>query len=179
MKITISGDIGSGKSTVAKLLCKDLKLEYYSTGRMFRRIALDMNLSLRELTELSEKDERIDKRIDHYQKKLGEMQDDFVLEGRLGWYFVQDSVKVYLKVEPREGARRILEHKRKNEKYKSLEQAVKQLKNRRESENKRYKRLYNADVEDMKNYDLIIDTTNISAAKVTNKIKKYIKKATF
>ena len=39
MKISITGDLGSGKSTVAKQLAKDLGFDYISTGTIFREIA--------------------------------------------------------------------------------------------------------------------------------------------
>ncbi len=174
MKITISGDIGSGKSTVAKIVAKRLNLSYYSTGQIFRKMAYDMGLSLLELSELAEKDKRIDKRIDNYQKRLGEKEDNFVFEGRLGWYFIPDSVKVYLKVDVEEAARRIMNDNRSDEKFSSLEEAIKSIKERREFERRRYKSHYGIDIEDPSNYDLIIDTTKIPPDKVADKIVDYL-----
>lgn len=40
MIITIDGPAGSGKSTIAKLLAKELHLEYLDTGAMYRSVAL-------------------------------------------------------------------------------------------------------------------------------------------
>lgn len=174
MKLTIAGQPGSGKSTVAKILAKKLKLKHYSTGDLFRKLAKDMRVSFKKLTRMALTDKRIDKRIDAYSKKLGEREDDFVMDTRLGYHFIPDSVKIFLKVEPREGARRILSHKRQEEKFKSLQEAAESIKERRRIENERYKELYNLDMEDESNYDLIIDTTRIPATKVAEKIIEYI-----
>ena len=170
MKITITGDPGSGKSTVSKMLSQELKLKYSSTGEMFRRIAHDMNLSFKELTQHAEKDARIDKRIDNYQKTLGKKEDNFILEGRLGFHFIPDSIKIKLTVKPEEAAKRIMQDKRRDESYLNLQEAIKAVNERKASEKKRYKESYNIDVEDSKNYDLIIDTTIIPAAEVVKKI---------
>ena len=43
--ITISGVIGSGKSTVAKMLAQKLKWQYYSTGMAQRKIAEEMGIT--------------------------------------------------------------------------------------------------------------------------------------
>jgi len=45
MILTITGDLGSGKSTVAKLVSEKLKLKYYSTGSIFRKIACRLQFS--------------------------------------------------------------------------------------------------------------------------------------
>ena len=176
MIITITGDLGSGKSTVAKLVAKELKLNYYSTGSIFRKLALDMQLSLKDLGELAKTDKRIDKRIDDYQKKIGEKEDDFILEGRLGFHFIPESVKVCLKVKLEEAAKRIILDNRSDEKFKSLAQAVESIKLRRKMEKDRYLELYSLDIDDEKNYDLVIDTTVIPATEVAKKIIKFVKK---
>ena len=62
--ITISGVIGSGKSTVAKMLSQKLGWQYYSTGMAQRKIAEEMGLTTIELNALSLKDPSIDERVD-------------------------------------------------------------------------------------------------------------------
>jgi cytidylate kinase len=174
MILTITGDLGSGKSTVAKIVAEKLKLKYYSTGSIFRKVAADMQLSLKELGELAKKDKRIDKRIDDYQKKLGEKEDDFILEGRLGFHFVPKSVKICLKVELNESAKRIISDKRSDESFETLDEAINAIKIRRNSEKERYKELYNVDIDNLKNYDLVIDTTVIPASEVAKKIIEFV-----
>ena len=49
MIIAISGKAGSGKSTIAELLAKKLKLKHYSIGNLMREMAKKKNISLRFL----------------------------------------------------------------------------------------------------------------------------------
>jgi CMP/dCMP kinase len=57
LNIAIDGPAGSGKSTVAKMLSENLKIEYINTGAMYRAVtllALENNLSDKNVTSLVE-----------------------------------------------------------------------------------------------------------------------------
>ena len=56
MIITISGALGSGKSTVAKILVRKFNLKHYSTGDFMREIAAKRGVTLLELSKLAETD---------------------------------------------------------------------------------------------------------------------------
>src|SRR3989344_6212851 len=104
MIITLAGDIGSGKSTVAKLLAAQLHLKHYSTGDFMREMAIKEGISLLVLSARAENDSSVDQVLDSRQKRLGEEEKNFVLDARLGWFFIPQSFKVYLKVDPKVGA---------------------------------------------------------------------------
>lgn len=181
MKITISGTLGSGKSTVAKIIEKKLRIKRYHSGGFMRKMAEERGMTLNELQEIAEKSREIDDEIDTRQKKLGEEENNFIFEGRLGYHFIPDAYKIYLKTDTEVAAERILkamqekdEEREKEGLTKNKEEIIKSLKRRRESEKKRYLELYNLNYEDENNYDLIIDTTNINAEEVANKIIKKI-----
>ncbi len=176
MIITIAGDPGSGKSTVAKILAGKLDMDYFSTGELFRKIAEDMNMPLLELTKKAEQNPHYDKVIDEYQQKLGREEDNFILEGRLGFYFIPKSVKICLKVSSAEAARRIYSDKRKGENNSSIEDTLRNIIIREKSEKKRFRKLYGVDIDDESNYDFVINTTNISAKRVVEKIMNFLKK---
>jgi len=78
-----------------------------------RKLAQERNMSLIELSRIAEKDSEIDKEIDKRQAQLGQNLDNFVIDGRLAWYFIPKSIKIYLDVSEKEAARRI--HKDKKE----------------------------------------------------------------
>lgn len=175
MIVTISGMPGAGKSTIAKLIAKKLNLEHYSGGDYRREIAKQMNISLAELNKLGEKEFWTDKQADDWQKNLGKTKDNFIIDSRLGFHFIPNSIKILLKVSLEEGAKRILEESREHEKFKNLKEAEKFCKERMESDIKRYEQYYNVNLYDENNYDLVIDTTNLQIPEVEKKVLNFIK----
>ncbi len=182
MIITISGMPGSGKSSVGKLLAKKLEMKRYYMGGMRREMARERGMSLAELNELGEKEEWTDKEVDDYQKKLGEKEDNFIIEGRTSFFLIPESIKVFLEVDERTGAERILKDlketgdKRNEGVEERLEEVERSMKQRIESDVKRYKKYYNVDITDRNHYDLIIDTTDLSVEQVVEKIIEFIEK---
>ncbi len=180
MIVTIGGIPGSGKTTLSKFLKEELGWNWYYMGSIFRNIANEKGLTLNELHELAKKNPEIDHEIDAYQKKLGEEQDNFIMEGRTSFYFIPHSFKVYLSVDLYVAAKRILDdtkiNENRNEQYDSLEHSYRELKRRMELESAQYKREYGFDNHDTSNYDLVIDTTNISPREVEQRVLSEIKK---
>jgi predicted cytidylate kinase len=177
MKITIAGKAGSGKSVVSERLAKDLGYKHYSTGDFWREIASEMGMDVLTLNKYAETHEEIDHKMDDRQKKLGETEDDFVIDGRLSWHFVPDSVKIFLDVKDEVGAERILGDKtRTTEGYHDVKDAVVKLHERRDSEKKRYGDLYGIDPYDVSNYDIVVDTTSLTIEEVVAEVKKEIEK---
>lgn len=176
MIITISGKAGSGKSTIAKLLAKKLKLKHYSIGDLMRRLAKEKNISLLELSRLAEKDSSIDKELDKKQIKLSK-EDDFVIDGRLTAFFIPNAdFKIFLECKDKVRAERILKDKREAEKSKDLNETIKKIKKREDSERKRYKEYYNVDYYKKGLYDLVVDTSDLSVDEVIEKIIERVEK---
>jgi len=160
MKITISGEPGSGKSTIAKLLAQKLNLKHLSSGDFMRDMAKKMGITFMELTKQALDDAEIDKEIDSTLQNWGQEQDDFVIDARLAFHFIPDSLKIFLTVDKEEAAKRIFEQKREDEKSNvTLEQTKQNMQTRIEIEKQRYKKLYNLDYFDQSNYDIVFDTT--------------------
>ncbi len=179
MIITISGVPGSGKSSVAKLLALKLGLRHYSTGDFMRLIAEERGITLLELSKIAERDKSIDKELDAYSMKLGEKEDNFVLDARLGFHFIPRSVKVFLGVLPEEAANRIFnspKHKLQEKENKNYETTLRNIRKRMESERKRYISLYGVDYGDKRNYDLVINTDEKSIDMVCDEVVSFIKK---
>ncbi|MBD3313645.1 AAA family ATPase [Candidatus Woesearchaeota archaeon] len=176
MKITIGGRAGSGKSTVARLVAEKLGLKHYSMGDLWREMADERGVSILELNRLVEKDKDIDLETDRKQEELGKREDDFVIDSRLGFHFIPDSIKIFLDVGDDAGAERIFNATRgKVEEYSSVEATKQELKKREESELKRYKKLYGVDYTDKSHYDAYIDTTSKSINEVVDNIVEKVK----
>ena len=70
MRITIAGDIGSGKTTIARELAAHLAVEMRSTGGIQRQLAAARGITTLELDQLAESNSAIDRQIDRYLKTL-------------------------------------------------------------------------------------------------------------
>ena len=106
MNITITGNLGSGKSSV----CKELEKSGFtiiSAGDIFRQIAAEKGMTVIELNEAAKKDRSIDDMLDQRSTELGKTMDHTVFDSRLAWHFVQHSFKVFLLVDTKEAARRV------------------------------------------------------------------------
>ena len=159
-KLSISGDIGSGKSAVGRILCEKTGQAFYSTGSIQREIAARRGMTTLELNQYSETNREIDDEIDDFSRRLGERDESFILDSRLAWHFVPHSFKVYLKVEPEIAARRILGDARQSEQYADLDAALTDIRARRDSEIRRFRELYGVELGAPENYDLVVDTSH-------------------
>ena len=166
--ISITGDLGSGKSTVSNLLRERLGYEYIYTGNIQREIAKRYNMTTLELNKYSETHPEIDEEIDATFKSLNNST-HLIVDSRLAWFFIPKSFKVFLKTDLAVSANRILEdNRRETENYPSKEAAIKNIIARKESEHKRYTELYGINSLDLSNFDLIIDTSYITPQEVAN-----------
>lgn len=175
MIITISGTPGSGKSTVAKLLAKKLGYGHYSVGDFRRQKAKELDMDLNQYNKLGETKDFTDKEADEWQRKLGEHENNFVIDGRLSYYFIPKSLKIFVDADEKERAERIFDHKRSREKYKTKEETLKEIQKRQESDIKRYKKYYGINPFRKKNYDLVFDTTGKEVEEVIDGVYKKVK----
>jgi len=178
MIISLGGMPGSGKTRLSQDLAKELNWTYYDMGGVRRKMALDKGLTLAELNKQGETDPESDLIVDKYQKELGKTNDNFVITSRLSWHFIPQSFKVFLDVEENEAAKRIMNdpaHHASGEDFFSLEEAKDFLKKRCESDNLRYQKYFKVDVYDRKNYDLVVDTTNLTPEETFNVVMKAVK----
>lgn len=170
-KISITGDLGSGKSTVCRYLKENFGLNVYSIGLIQRSLAQKYNMNIYEFNRYMETHPEIDEEIDTELTKIGKREEDMVLDSRMAWHFVPGSFKVYLSVQLDAAAQRVIRDQRGTvESYASLDEAKSRLAERKRSENLRYITKYGVDCSNPDNYDLIIDTTCISPEQVAETI---------
>ena len=176
VKISLAGDLGSGKSTVGKLLAEKFDAQMYSTGTIQRELAAKMNMTTLELNKYSETHPEVDDMIDDGLRALNEKDVSVVIDSRMAWHFVPSSFSVYMSADPAVAAARIMNAGRESEPFKSLDEAVRSIAERRQSEQARYMHLYGVDIKDLKNYDFVIDTSDISPETVAGRIAEaYLK----
>ena len=166
MTITISGNPGSGKSTVAELLEKKLGINYVYSGMVFRELAEKYDMTLEEFGKYCEENSDIDKEIDDRQLEILK-KGNIILEGRLaGWLAHSNNIsafKVAIIADIDIRAKRIVNREKGN-----IETRKKEILERERSENIRYKKYYNFDQKDTSIYDIVIDSGNKSPQEIVD-----------
>lgn len=172
MHISITGDLGSGKSTVAKEICRILGLNYLSTGLIQRRLGQEKGMDTLEFNKFANNNKEVDEYIDQQLKDVNDKTESYVLDSRLGWYFVNKSFKIYAMAIDEVAAMRVLmDGKRVGEPNSGdLQTKIKQQKERRKIENERFEKIYGIKPSIFKDFDAIIDTSTASIEEVTQLI---------
>jgi len=176
--ITLAGKLGSGKSSTANRIAEILSYERASTGDFMRAIAEKRSVTLGELSIAAENDPSIDIELDDYNRVIGAKK-NIVLDSRLGFFFIPESFKVFLELDPSVAAARILKdaeqnparHKEIRGEFNTVEAISAGINARLDSERKRYKELYHInDQTAPENFDLVIDTATLPLEEVAQKI---------
>ncbi len=170
MHITITGNLGSGKSTICKILEDKYGFEIYSTGKVQRELAREMNITTLEMNRLMCGDRKYDRMIDSATARISRENRDknIIFDSRLAWHFVERSFKVFLSVSLEVAAKRVMmDNRGKEEKYTSLAEAKEMLAARAATEDKRYKEIYNLNYFDFSNYNMVLDSTYASPEIIT------------
>ena len=137
-----------------------------------------MNMDVTTFNIYVENHPEIDRQIENSAAEYAKTHDNFIIDARLGWYAVPESFKVYLKVDLDVAARRAFfdEARKDSEKFNTLEEQKADIQKRYKLENERYWQLYQVRKEDESNYDLVIDTTELTGEETADIIEKEYKK---
>lgn len=161
-KISLAGDLGSGKSTVSKILIERLSATYYSTGAICRAIAAKHGMTIVEMNKYMETHPEIDHEIDDGLRALSDRDENMIIDSRMAWHFVTGTFRVYMTTELEESAKRILRAGREGDSAATIEEMAEDIRARKASESLRYREQYGVDCKDLSNYDLVVDSTYAS-----------------
>ena len=162
MQISITGKLGSGKSTVCKMIRDRYDYEIFSTGAIQREVAREMGISTLELNKRMKQDHSLDTRIDEATTRLSRERRDcrLIFDSRMAWHFAEDTFKIFLTVDPTVAAQRVMANPRDSEeRYRSVEEARDKLVERSRVEQSRFRELYGEDYCDYGNYNLVVDSS--------------------
>lgn len=171
MIITISGESGSGKTTVGKLLAEKLNYKFFSGGYFFRKKAEESGMNLIEFGNYAEKHPEIDREQDKIILDFMKNNDDIVMESRLAGvlaYGEISAVKIYLNTSLPVRIKRLM----KRDKDVNAQQIIE----RSRSETLRYMQFYGLDYRVFSYYDYIIETDNYTPETIVNNIMNYLGK---
>ena len=165
--ITLSGELGSGKSTVANYLISKMPFKIVSAGLLFRQLAAKHGMSAKEFNEFIESDPKYDHYVDDTMAELGRTDEKIIFDSRMAWHFVPSSFKIYLYVDVDTATERIFNDVgRVSESYTDKATARREIIDRRKSELLRYQNFYHCNLDDYSNYDLIVDTSHATREEV-------------
>ena len=111
------------------------------------------------------KAQEYDLKYEDYQKSL-DPNSPVILDSRLWFWCQPKAFKVYLNVSDEAWAQRVYAAQRDDDANESLEAVLEANISRNAWHKKTYMKLYNVDLFDEKNYDLYIDTSNLSPDEV-------------
>ncbi len=180
MHITITGNLGSGKSTIAKYIRDEYGFEIYSTGTIQRKLAKELGKTTLEMNELMCNDPKYDKMIDDATTRTARenIDKDIIFDSRLAWNFVEKSFKVFVSVSLNSAADRVFNDTDRGsvEEYSSKHEAKNKLRARAETEDVRFREMYDLEYFNFNNYNLVIDSTYNSPEEIAKIIIEEAKK---
>lgn len=168
--ITISGLHGTGKTTYAKALSNRFNLRHISAGMLFRQKATEQGITISDLTCVTVKNDELDHLVDErtrVEAKRGNVVIDGLLAGWMAGEFAD--IKIYLTTSDDV---RILRIARRDEV--SISKARKVTLFRERVERKRFKKIYGINIDDLKIYDLILNTELLPIELNIDIIRKFI-----
>ena len=151
----------SGKWTVSKLLAEKLWYEIVSIWDMKRKLAAEMWINIIEFNKMGDNPENakeFDLKYEEFQQNL-KLTDNIILDSRLWFYAQPKAFKILLDVDEEIAGERIFKAERSTDKHATKNHAINEVKERNSSDKERYMKLYNVDLWDPNNYNLVIDTS--------------------
>lgn len=176
--ITIGGNLGAGKTTLAGKLASALGYEELYVGGIFRTMAAEHGLSLEDFYSKLKSDPKLERSVDEQQAKLMQEKDNLVVQGRVAWFFAKESpfaiFNIFLAVDPLIGAARIA--KREGKSKEPIADLVAVNTGRERTEQERYRTLYGVEnFLELGHYDFALDTSKLTEQEVLDKILLKIK----
>lgn len=173
--ITIAGRPASGKSTAARAVAEMLGYQHFSSGDLFRALGRERGMDVLQTNLTAEQNTEVDHLVDERLRQIGQTEDQVIIDSRTAWHWIPDSYKVFLDLDLKIGAERILasmsEERMENEHIPhDPEEYALTLRERLASETRRYRALYDIDPYQMDNYDLVINTADCSKEETLQRI---------
>jgi radical S-adenosyl methionine domain-containing protein 2 len=149
-KITLSGDVASGKTTIGKLLADRLNYQFVSLGNIIREKAIHKNMSIVEFQKACSENPELDIIIDKEFSDECNAQDNLIIDYRMGFNFIKNAYHIYLKISEENAIDRLKKANRPDETFETIRY-------RNESFKAQFINAYQVDYTDCNHYNLIID----------------------
>jgi cytidylate kinase len=172
--ITVAGSPGSGKSSTAKAVASAVGFRHFSSGDLFRQLAVERGESIEAMNISAEVQRDIDLKVDNLLQEMYRQEEQLVIDSRMAWRWMPYSFKVFLMLDVDTAAERIFNHLqqegRMSEDANSVQEVRNSIDRRFASEQKRYNALYGVNPTDPLNFDIIINTKFNDLSTVTEMV---------
>ena len=169
--ITLAGSPGSGKSSTARAVAAALGFRHYSSGDLFRQLAVERGESIEAMNISAEVQRDIDLKVDQLLQEMYRTEEKLVIDSRMAWHWMPESFKVFLLLDPDTAAERIFAHLqaegRMSEAATSVQEVRHSIDRRFASEQRRYAALYQVNPTDPANHDAVFNTRHNDLPTVT------------
>ena len=156
-RITISGEVASGKSTTGKLLANKLNFGFESIGNDTRLKADSMGKSIVEFQELNSNNLSKFKELDIDFSSKCNSKEKIVIDYRIGFKFIKDSFNIFLKIDEKTATKRLISNQRSTESHHTVSYRNSIFKDQ-------FLNSYGIDFTDVTNYDLVIPVDEYKSA---------------
>lgn len=168
MKIAISGLTGTGKTTVAGILAKWLKVPNIAFS--MKDEAKARGISLIKFQEIAAKNKELDLEFDKRQIAEMKRHKSFVTSTWLAPWFADADLNVWLYLDEKERARRVAKRDGISEKA-----ALRLVRKKDQQNRERYLKIYGINIDDVNRFHLCINTTHMRPATIARIIMQAAK----
>jgi radical S-adenosyl methionine domain-containing protein 2 len=156
-KITLSGGVGSGKTTLGKKLAEKLNYAFISIGNKTRQVAEKKGQSIVQFQEQCLLNPELDKQIDLEFSNDCNNSENLIIDYRLGFKFIKNAYHIFLKISDETAIKRLKSAYRNDETFETLGL-------RNNTFQVQFIDAYELDYTMPKHYDLIIDVEDFQDA---------------
>jgi len=158
-KVTIFGLAGTGTTSVGELVANALGSEFLSSGNLFRKKAVELGIEVSKLEKICLTNPEYDLELDKCIEKSGKEKNNLVVESRLAYHFIPDSIKIKFVCDYATRIQRVARRQNVPTSIASEETNFREM-----SAEKRYRKYYGIKkLAPDKQFHLIIDTSRRSA----------------
>jgi len=149
-RITLSGAVASGKSTVGKLLAERLGYGFTSIGNATREAAQARGMDIVTFQRACVADPEMDRQIDRAFAAQCNAQERLVIDYRLGFHFVPGAFHIFLRIAEAAATERLRHAGRNGESHHTLRE-------RNATFQRQFQQAYGLDYTEARHYDLVVD----------------------